>query len=123
MLLCTAEVNMSVLCCLLCCHVCVQGTVYGEGVHMGLPVAWAFMWRPDGAWYEEVRPSLNAVGNSTVEGPTYRPTESVGVRNWHLVEGAFVEVMHATVRCSYVGFRSRCSALAAAGEQQLGAGT
>lgn len=29
--------------------------VFGEGVHMGLPVAWAFMWRPDGAWYEEVR--------------------------------------------------------------------
>lgn len=32
-----------------------QGMVYGEGVHMGLPVVWAFFWRPDGAWYEEVR--------------------------------------------------------------------
>jgi hypothetical protein len=28
---------------------------------MGLPVAWAFMWRPDGAWYEEVRPSTDTV--------------------------------------------------------------
>jgi hypothetical protein len=24
---------------------------------MGLPVAWAFMWRPDGAYYEEVSSS------------------------------------------------------------------
>lgn len=38
--------------------------VYGEGMHMGMPVAWAFMWRPDGAWYEEVR-RVAAAGETT----------------------------------------------------------
>jgi hypothetical protein len=33
---------------------------------MGLPVAWAFMWRPDGAWYEEVSRGQAAAAGTAV---------------------------------------------------------
>jgi hypothetical protein len=27
---------------------------FGVGTHMGCEVSWTFIWRPDGAFYEEV---------------------------------------------------------------------
>ena len=32
----------------------VQAMAFGTGKHMGCDVSWAFIWRPDGAFYEEV---------------------------------------------------------------------